>query len=64
MNWKNASNDGLPDNGAEVLISVNGCYHLAIYSEIMKGFRLKDGSYFLISHETVYWASLDTPPGT
>lgn len=55
MNWKNANIDGVPDHDNQVLLCVEGVYHLAHYRKTMKGFRLEDGSYFLPDHNNIYW---------
>lgn len=63
MKWYNADKDRLPQNGEEVLTSVEGIYYISIYDETVKGFRLKDepSQLFVIGEQHIYWAGISNP---
>jgi hypothetical protein len=64
MNWLNAKVDGSPNHNEEVIISVEGVYHVAVYNAKNKAYisaKNKKQS-FKASEENIYWAKI-TPPG-
>lgn len=64
MNWKNAQIDDPPEDGEEVLVSVDGIYYLTRYDASEGVYRLKDalGQYFSPSESTqMYWLELNGP---
>jgi hypothetical protein len=58
MNWNNTQADGLPGNGEEVLIAVDGVYYIAVLDEISKTFLVtgeqKQNSFKVGDHQ-IYW---------
>lgn len=60
MNWKNAHNDGPPQDNQDVLICVSGIYHLAIY-KAKKGFEVYDHNDLIPLKNTIYWTEISVP---
>ena len=62
MKWFNAEVDGSPEHGDEVIISVDGVYHLAVYSGSNKTYISKRSKKsFKASESTIYWAKIVPP---
>ncbi len=60
MNWM-SSKQKLPSEGEEVLTFIHKKFHLAIFSQINGGFRLRDGNFLWIEREEVFWTALIAP---
>ena len=61
--WKSSTNDELPSDRQDVLISINGIYYAAVYDAPGKRFVLKYeiGVSFPVNSSVIYWKEL-TPP--
>ena len=57
MNWNNASIDPPPQNRQDIIICVNGVYHLAVYEAEKDLYRLSsDGETAFDPKESlIYW---------
>ncbi len=57
MNWNNASIDDPPPNGQQVIICVNGVYHLAAYLAREDMYRLVNDpeTVFDPKEHLIYW---------
>ena len=60
MIWYNTEHE-MPEDGVKYLISVKGVYHVATFVKSMKGFKLHDGGFFLLTEGPVYWTIINTP---
>jgi hypothetical protein len=64
MNWKNVSRDKSPDDGQQVLLSVDGVYYLTIYHKPSNTYQLKDqaGQFFSPGESpAMYWLEIEDP---
>jgi hypothetical protein len=64
MRWFNAQKDKLPDDGQQVLISVNGVYYICIFNAGERFFAIEDQARettFNIDDYLIYWTEFVDP---
>ena len=63
MKWKNTLRDGVPDHSREVVIAVNGIYHIAYFHHQAQEFQIiKDGRRTALPAKKtiIYWAEIQS----
>ena len=64
MRWNNAQKDKLPEEGQQVLISVNGIYYICAYDAGERAFKIRDESretVFTVDDYLIYWTEFVDP---
>jgi hypothetical protein len=64
MRWYNAQKDKLPEDGQQVLISVNGVYYICKYQEEKRQFKIEDElreTAFKVDDYMIYWTEFVDP---
>jgi hypothetical protein len=63
IKWLNAAKDGRPVHMQQVLVCVNGVYHVTLYDEQHKKFRLMENprSFFSPENQVIYWTEVIDP---
>lgn len=59
MKWKNARKEGCPEDNQQVLITVLGINHVAIYHKNSQSFKVKETPLiFFVTEQTIYWMEI------
>ena len=64
MKWYNAQRDLLPDDGQQVLISLNGVYFICRFDARNRLFKISEEeseSFYKVDEYLIYWTHFEDP---